>query len=49
MVISLPVSLTVKKQQTERIIEVNVPNVSERVKKNKLIAAFYTVLSAPVK
>lgn len=49
MVISLPVLVTVKKQTAEKVIEVKLPNITEKVKKNKVIGAFYTVLSAPVK
>ncbi len=49
MVISLPVPVTVKKQTAEKVIEVKIPNVPQKVKKNRFIEAFYTVLSAPVK
>jgi hypothetical protein len=49
MVISVPIPATVQKEQTEKTIEIRVPSIKEEIKKNKILGAFYTVLSAPVK
>jgi hypothetical protein len=49
MVISVSLPVTVQKEQTEKSIEIRIPSFREGLKKNKIIGAFYTVLSAPVK
>jgi hypothetical protein len=49
MVISVSLPIAVQKAQTERSIELHVPSLTEGLKKNKVIRAFYAVLSAPVK
>lgn len=49
MVISVSLPVAVQKEQTEKSIEIRVPSLTEGLKRNKIIGAFYTVLSAPVK
>ncbi len=49
MVISVSLPVVAQKEQTEKSIEIRVPSLTEGLKKNKIIGAFYTVLSAPVK
>ncbi len=48
MVISVSLPVAVQKEQTEKSIEIRIPRFTEELKKNKIIKAFYTVLSAPV-
>ncbi len=49
MVISLPVSQTIKKEVSEKTFEIKLPSFAERVTENRFIAAFKIVLRSPVK
>lgn len=49
MLISLPQTWAIRKQTSEKVIEIKLPNINEKVKKNKFVSAFLTVLSSPVK
>lgn len=48
--IPLPLRMTARRQATsEQIIEINIPSLRQRMKKIKVVSAFVSVLSSPVK
>jgi len=49
MVISVPISSTTKRVQVERNVEIQIPGLGDLLRKNKIVSAFITVISAPVK
>lgn len=49
MVISLPVPEALQKETTEKIVEIKLPLLTEKITENKVITAFRTVLQSPVK
>lgn len=49
MVISLPIPEALKKETTEKLIEIRIPTMSNILMNNKYVNAFKQVLSAPVK
>lgn len=49
MVISLPVPEALHNEATEKVVEIKLPMLTDKITENKIIAAFRTVLQAPVK
>lgn len=50
MVVSLPLPAVVKKEsQKVHTVEIRIPDVSTKIRENKLLSAFRLVLQAPVK